>query len=164
MSAVKDPDQVAALVRSFLDTEVAKKQKKLAESFEKIAEAYLPWSKPQTSDLSDTKEEKLEHASKIQAKIAKNKAFATKKGKLRLTAVHIATILILPIDDLRKGGWFSHEDFPNTMLHIRLQLMSNLVNRCKSFLIVIWCKLDSNSSQILRKPRRPLRLRISLRK
>ncbi|RBR23669.1 uncharacterized protein FIESC28_03465 [Fusarium coffeatum] len=127
MSAVKDPDQVAALVRCFLDSEVAKKQKKLTESFEKIAEANLPWSKPQTSDLSDTKEERLEHASKIQAKIAKNKAYATKKGKFRLTAVHVATIFILPIDDLRKGGWLSHEAHPETLLHMRLQLMSNLV-------------------------------------
>ena len=68
--------------------------------------------------MSDTKEERLEHASKIQAKIARNKSFATKKGKFRLTAVHVATIFILPIDGLRKGGWLSHEDFPNTLLHV----------------------------------------------
>ena len=133
MSAVKDPDQVAALVRCFLDSKVAKDQKKLAESFEKIALANLPWSPPQTSGLSDTKAERLEHASKIQAKIARNKSFATKKGKFRLTAVHVATIFILPIEDLRKGGWLSHEAHLETLLHMRLQLMSNLVKHCRFF-------------------------------
>nr|CEG05141.1 unnamed protein product [Fusarium clavum]CEG05887.1 unnamed protein product [Fusarium clavum] len=108
----------------------AKKQKELAESFEKIAKANFPWSEPQTSDLVKHKEERLDHASKIQAKIAENTSFATKTGKFRLNAAHVATILILPIESLRKGDWLDHETCEETLLHIRLQLMSNLMKHC----------------------------------
>ncbi|KAH7185191.1 uncharacterized protein B0J16DRAFT_384250 [Fusarium flagelliforme] len=127
MSTARERDRVVGIVRSFLDSKVAKDQPELAKCFEKIATANLPWSKPQTSNLSEQKERRLDHASKIQAKIAENTAFATKTGRFRLNAAHVATILILPIESLEEGGWLSHETCDDTLLHIRLNLMSNLM-------------------------------------